>query len=300
MAGVGCFPSPSPATNDETPLCAVTEASEAQNKTASSIRLQTYSKNLKGLQLFGLDGSKSIIRVIWCDRYYSEPVSLDRAKKCVESLTTRFNAAGLDATFVLDDSDYKSQKVKKGEIEYLRDALEVRKSYGIKARNELWIITADLSYWGDHGVAGHTIFPDERTAEIDGVLIDPKFIDSQSGKTSYKDGDTLVHEAGHWLGLNHPCGKGCKPQDDNDGIADTPICKGNCPPKDVCELRNSCKVAGVTDPCNNYLEYGGDSCREALTDGQITLMKANLAAGGSRSPVSDATFNNAIKMLFIR
>ncbi len=75
---------------------------------------------------------------------------------------------------------------------------------------------------------------------------------------------TLIHEAGHWLGLRHIFGSKwlCR---DGDGLADTP------PQKKYfgCEDRVNCQGRIMS---TNFMGYGGD-CRNFFTWDQIAVMR---------------------------
>ena len=105
---------------------------------------------------------------------------------------------------------------------------------------------------------------------IDGIVSDweamPGTSDTYAGR--YDLGLTLVHEAGHWLNLEHTFFGGCNAK--GDFVDDTPaqkIATFGCP-----EGQDSCKEPGL-DPIHNYMDYSFDSCYTEFTAGQAQRMR---------------------------
>jgi hypothetical protein len=111
---------------------------------------------------------------------------------------------------------------------------------------------------------------DTAQAYLDGIVIDWRTMPSVS--TEYAgvsdEGDTLTHEAGHWLNLEHTFFGQCNKN--GDFVADTPPQKSatsGCP-----EGKNTCPAPGL-DPIHNYMDYSDDSCITEFTPGQVQRMR---------------------------
>jgi len=76
--------------------------------------------------------------------------------------------------------------------------------------------------------------------------------------SGYDEGDTVVHEAGHSLGLYHTFQGGCTL--DGDNVADT---QPEAYPNYKCTQPKSC---GKNDPVHNFMDYPEDTCMDGFTE----------------------------------
>jgi Pregnancy-associated plasma protein-A len=131
---------------------------------------------------------------------------------------------------------------------------------GVGALN-VWLVDSS-----DLGIA---TFPWEYAAnpKIDGVRVHHDSLPGR-GITNYDLGKTLVHEAGHWLGLYHTFQGGCT--DLNDEVVDT--VPQSAPTKGCPVGQDTCALPGA-DPVHNYMDYSYDACYSEFTPGQAQRMQ---------------------------
>lgn len=118
---------------------------------------------------------------------------------------------------------------------------------------------------------------------VDGIVSNHRYVGG-TGTSNPGREETLTHEIGHYLNLDHPwgptneTGQGCG----DDGVADTPETQGfsSCPlgNGDVCN-------PGIQEDIQNYMEYS--FCGRHFTPGQVDFMhNAMQAVTGQRDILS--------------
>jgi hypothetical protein len=127
------------------------------------------------------------------------------------------------------------------------------------------VYTADIGA----GLLGWAYFPkgyNNGRDYIDGVvMLDESMPGGTAGK--YSLGDTLTHEVGHWLMLEHTFKSGCSAS--NDFVTDTP--REAYPQFDCPVGADTCAAPGL-DPIHNFMDYTQDSCMNMFTNGQVERM----------------------------
>ncbi|MFN2439835.1 MAG: zinc-dependent metalloprotease [Chitinophagaceae bacterium] len=115
--------------------------------------------------------------------------------------------------------------------------------------------------------------------EKDGLVINVTAFGTQNVSAPYNMGRTVVHEAGHWMGLKHIWGDTyCG----DDTVDDTPKQGGftsGCPTS----FRTSCNNGEMGDMYMNYMDFTNDACMNLFTEGQKHRMRTLFQPGGPKS-----------------
>ncbi len=157
-----------------------------------------------------------------------------------------------------------------------------------------------LNVWVcDSQYLGVATFPwsSSESSKLHGVVLDYLALPPASGYTplaAYNEGDTLVHEVGHFFGLYHTFQGGCNGGDE---VSDTPAEASpaygkpclTSPALDTCPT-----IAGV-DPVQNYMDYTDDLCMNQFSPLQKARMRTMLLqykptmANGGAAPTTSPT-----------
>ena len=146
---------------------------------------------------------------------------------------------------------------------------------------DAWLTSRFMNIWVCDlysGLLGYSQFPGG-AKNTDGNVIDYAVTGNQmypwTYGPDYAGGRVLVHEIGHWLDLRHPWGNGWGCLDDlvwDTGLQDGPTYpQAGCPDTSW----SSC-IPTEREIVKIYMDYCGDSCMVAFTNGQVERAHASL------------------------
>jgi hypothetical protein len=130
----------------------------------------------------------------------------------------------------------------------------------------VWVNTAS-------GYLGYAYYPDGSAgSNVDGIVLNYLACGGRNeGDPPYDQGRTLVHEAGHYFGLQHTFEGGCcNSYTCGDKIMDTNEESG---PFYYCGPRETC---GNPDPTTNFMDYSEDLCMYEFTPEQENRMGCSI------------------------
>lgn len=135
----------------------------------------------------------------------------------------------------------------------------------------IWVCAMPTNYLGRATMPIPLADPNE-----DGLVINYQhfgYIGTAAQEQPYDLGRTLIHEMGHYLGLNHPWGSIAENCLDDDGVDDTPpqsTIYFGCPSP---MYATSCST---WDAAHNFMQYEDDQCLQYFTKGQVDRMHSYL------------------------
>ena len=141
----------------------------------------------------------------------------------------------------------------------------------------IWVVSALPSSDGNT-LLGYAQFPWSGSMSTDGVAI---------RSSEFKNGRTLTHEVGHWLGLRHTWGDAlCG----DDNVFDTPVAKEENWGVQLSDFPHNVNVC-VADSINpagemfvNYMDYSPDQVTSMFTDGQMVIVNQTLEGDEENQP----------------
>ena len=119
------------------------------------------------------------------------------------------------------------------------------------------------------GYLGYAYLPNQWPEDsfMHGIVLNPYTL--PGGDWPYDQGDTAVHEVGHYLGLLHTFQEGCFGS--GDYVSDTPAQNYGDNIYSCDESLDTCSSPG-NDPVHNYMNYTDDECLTEFSNGQIDRM----------------------------
>lgn len=196
----------------------------------------------------------------------------------------RFKALGADVEieFALATADPKGRPttgVIRKQTGVSDWAMDDKIKFTSQGGDDAWDSKSYLNIWVGNlrGLLGYSSEPGG-TVEKDGIVISTSAFGTINVGTPYDKGRTVVHEAGHWLGLKHIWGETyCG----DDLVDDTPK-QGNYTTGCPTTVRTSCGNNATGDMYMNYMDFVNDACMNLFTHGQKLRMRTLFEVEGPR------------------
>lgn len=143
--------------------------------------------------------------------------------------------------------------------------------YTSEAGDDAWDQNNYMNIWicNLNRMLGYGTFPGGDPAK-DGIVMN---------YLAFKQNKTLVHEAGHWMGLKHLWGDTYCGDDMVDDTPKQSTFTSGCPTG----IRISCSNGPDGDMYMNYMDFTNDACTNLFTEGQKTRMRSLFGLGGARA-----------------
>ncbi len=122
-------------------------------------------------------------------------------------------------------------------------------------------------------VLGYSFLPATKKSKRDGIVMAPRAFGTMGTAVSpYNLGRTMVHETGHYFGLQHLWGSESGDCNHTDYMSDTPNQFG---PNNGCKTfpTYSCPNEATGDMFMNYMDYATDGCMYLFTERQASFMR---------------------------